>query len=284
VDRRRARRGEQSVPLEHRGETLSGHGLGRQLPATQHSYQKAIVGKRSSTNLSINDRYYIRIMRVPPSEGWNDEENRPLPTVPTMVDNWQRISTDAYASAPAVTVAAGWLVVLGRRSDNLLYLQMNQLNTANPEDPFDNADWGSAFAVPALPTGWTPQGDPAIANTTDFFGDITIATRARSGSQFRLFWMLYNGSSFGGWQQYSAVSGVVPSDPALAVHVDDFVTPLSVFFRGTDNPIHRAVDRRHPVSEVGTRSQDFRAGFPAAHTPAVPKVRNCGPSGSNAHR
>lgn len=116
-----------------------------------------------------------------------------------------------------------------------------------------------------MPTGWTPQGDPAIANTTDFFGDITIATRARNGSQFRLFWTLYNGSSFGGWQQYSAVSGVVPSDPALAVHVDDFVTPLSVFFRGTDNQIYGASTFYGsnlpfaPLLASGNTNEDFSA-------------------------
>jgi hypothetical protein len=55
-----------------------------------------------------------------------------------------------------------------------------------------------------------------------------------------LFWISYNGSSFSNWQQYSTVAGVSQSDPALAVHVNDWVTPLSVFFRGTDNKVYGA--------------------------------------------
>jgi hypothetical protein len=152
-----------------------------QAPSSQWSYQKAILGRDSS-----NNRYYIRVMKIPP--GVPDENNVPLPTVPRTVLDWTSISNSAYVSGPGAAVVGGALVVCGKRtvsSSTRAWCKYNTLST-RPSAPFDNSNWTPGAEAPALPSGWTAQGDPAVVNSSHVFPFAAIiAVRAtRKSGQF----------------------------------------------------------------------------------------------------
>jgi hypothetical protein len=200
------------------------------LPQNLWNYQKAIVGRSSAQN-TLN-RYMIRIVKLPPTS----------PIMPSTVLGWTQISTDTFASAPAAAVAigisGGTLIVCGRKSDNRLYCNMNVLFVDNTEMPFNQFNWQGYFQLPAMPTGWTPQGDPAIADTTPWLSRVTITTRATNAGQTRFYQMDWDGTTFGTWNQITTVTSGIGSDPGSSVDIINS-WGQTIFYRGTDGKIYQ---------------------------------------------
>jgi hypothetical protein len=162
----------------------------------------------------------------------------------TTVTTWQTISNNDYASAPSTTVAFGKLLVVGRRSDNRLYLHRNTLSTSTTS-PYNPNGWSSTvLQVPALPSGWTAAGDPAITDVHPALDGVIIVTRAtktgQSDTLFQIYWQGNgNGSYF--WDsagsentwQFLPTGSYVRSDPTL---VSDNVIEsgyVTVFVQGS---------------------------------------------------
>jgi hypothetical protein len=201
-----------------------------QLPDSMWNNQIAVLGRRSSTGPS-NNQFFIKVMKLDTEPAFFGDP----PSQPTEVLPWSSISTNVYASAPAATVSAAWMMVVGRKSDNRLYLHRNHLFILLPLTPLDNTTWEPVVQVPALPAGWTAVGDPAIADTTPLYNLTTIATRAQSGGVSRIFYITFDPAAvtFGAWQQPSTAGLTVQSDPAL--EVDLGLGLLTIYFRA-DHP------------------------------------------------
>jgi hypothetical protein len=200
-----------------------------QLDPSSWSNQIAVLGKSSA-----NDQFQIKTLKLDTEPAFFGDP----PSQPTTVVNWTSISANQYASAPAATVSQAALLVVGRRSDNRLYLHQNHLFILLPQTPFDNSTWDPVLQLPQLPSGWVAAGDPAIADTQPLIGVVTIVTRAtRTGFAPRLYYTLFDSaaSSFASWAQVpiapSSVS--VGSDPAL--EVDLGLGLASLYFRSGTN-------------------------------------------------
>jgi hypothetical protein len=214
------------------------------------NHQLAVAGKykANGTTSSQDDKYYVRTMIVDlvvenPYPG-DDPEHA------TVVDNWVKISDDKYASAPAITVAGGALLVVGRRSNNLLYIHRNFLNTANTTAPYDRNNWEPAIQVPSLPTGWTAQGRPQIVSTVGINGWDTIMVRAASGTENRLYYIMWNGSWFTAWMHLQTPGHTVYSDPGLEVDIGssvESIRAMTVFFRGAKVNANGSLSGRHKI-------------------------------------
>jgi len=227
----------------------------------------AILGK------GTDNRYYARIMA--PSAAGQVTDPPPSPTFPV---DWHSISTTTYDSAPFVTAEFGYLIVGGRTSNGTINIHLNKLTS----DPFagtrsyDKTAWRAPIALPALPTGWTPVGDPAVASEGSG-GLIDVVTRAKNAfNQTRLYInYLYipfagdNGYFLGPpqWAQVSTGTIPVSSDPALEYDVSR--GELTLYFRGgsgtSANRIFQSttqgVDAWGPFGALGT---DTFATAPAA--------------------
>jgi len=201
------------------------------LPQGQWNYQKAVVGKNSSTN-----QYMIRVVKLGPSS----------PIVPQTIQTWTSISTAQYVTAPAVTLSThlnngprrGRLAVVGRRSNGRFYVHLNEIDDTNPSQPFNNGNWQSAVQLPALPGTWVAQGDPAVVDSTLVFDGITIMTRATNGGQTRLYAMIWRGPSgfTSPWtQEWTLTAG---ADPAISW--DWINMTQTVFARGSGGAIYEA--------------------------------------------
>jgi len=190
------------------------------LPPSSWNNQYAIVGKRSSTTASQNNRFYVQVMKY---KGTTFDQQTP-PSPPTVVTSWRTISSDSYASAPAAAMLGGNLVVAGRRSDNRIYVHVNPMNTTSTTAPYDHSKWEAAVQTPALPTGWTAIGSPSIGAIGQAIGEGIIATRAQnSRGTVRIYtyymyvpWRTVGGFKLdqGSWNQLPATQ-VVSSDVAL---------------------------------------------------------------------
>jgi hypothetical protein len=228
------------------------------LPQSQWSYQKAIVGKSNFTN-----QYLIRIQKLGPSS----------PIVPETIQNWTSISSSTYSSAPAVVLSThlisgprrGRLAVVGRRSNGRLYVHLNELNDANPGQPFSNSNWQPAAQAPALPSGWSAQGDPAVVDGSIIWNAITIMTRATSGSQTRLYGIFWYGPTygFGSWVNMSTLTS--GADPAISW----WNYPLqTVFVRGSGGAIYEADGLGPGIDPFTALVNDNNSGFVGAPSAA----------------
>src|SRR5688572_13535778 len=143
---------------------------------SERSNQIIVLGRNSSDN-----RFYAVPMQADEVQEVEDPCCNPEPPdQPVALDVWRQIGTAAYASAPAATVAFGKLLVVGRRSDNRLYLLRNTL--ASGDNPYNPANWATAITVPALSSSVTPFGDPAIANGTEINGQVWTMQKVTSSS------------------------------------------------------------------------------------------------------
>lgn len=223
-------------------------------PTSQWNNQIAIVGRRESSSSSLDNRYYVQIMRL--NTVSYDPDNNPAtppppPPAPSTVLSWSRISTDAYAGSPASAVLAGNLVVAGRRSDNRIYVHVNPLNTSSTTAPYDHADWEPAVRTAALPSGWTAIGNPAIGHIGQAIGEGIIATRARNAQgDVRIYtyymyvpWRMVSAFALdqGTWQHMPTQYVGVGSDVALEFEtLMDGPARTTAYFRGTNNRIYQA--------------------------------------------
>lgn len=192
------------------------------------NYKKAILGR------STDNRYYIRVVSVPPGPV-DPNTNLELPSPVNIGSAFAQISTNTYDSAPAAATVNGKLYVLGRRS-NTLYLSTNQLNLSSSGSVLGT--WQNETLSVALPSGWTAQGDPAVVNSSPFYAAITFAQRATRLGQTRIWVNFYGGgTSFYGWYQLSTVTAGIASDPALDVNFD-WLNALTVYFTGGDGKLY----------------------------------------------
>jgi hypothetical protein len=191
-------------------------------PSFLWSSQVAVVG------LASDSRYYIRIGKLPaPGSSAN----------PTLVagHDWTAIPNTAYVSAPAVTVHSGTLVVAGRKSNNRLVLHSSVLAITNQPDFFTNV-WGPTTAVPALPSGWVAQGDPAIASLGDANSRIILVTRAVNSGQKRLYATTWDRTSFSSWVSIPLTGVDLAGDPA--VEYSSVPNTATVLVRGSDSRMY----------------------------------------------
>lgn len=142
---------------------------------------------------------------------------------------WTRLDEDkAFASAPAAAAGGGKIVVVGL-SDNRFYAYVRAL-------PYSGSSWGTAIKAGALPSGWTPQGNPAIAYVLGGINRFMVVTRATDGSVTRFFRAYFDGSS---WVKFATspndlwaqlpMDVAISGDPALAFSTD--VNALTLYFR-----------------------------------------------------
>lgn len=205
-----------------------------ELPQEMWNNQIAVLGKNAA-----NNQFYIRTLRLDTEPAFFGDP----PSQPTPVVSWASISGSQYASAPAATVSEAALLVVGRRSDNRLYLHKNHLFILLPQTPLDNSSWEPVMQLPQLPSSFTAVGDPAIADTEPLIGVVTIVTRAtRTGFPTRLYYTLFDAdsSTFSSWAQVPITpsSVTVVSDPAL--EVDLGLGLATLYFRSGTNRVFQS--------------------------------------------
>jgi hypothetical protein len=206
-------------------------------PPAMWSEQIAVVGKRSSDNL-----FYIQLMKV---QGGGSGTTPP--PVPSVTMSWAPIGTNAYSSAPFVLVReSNEIVVGGRRSDNRVYVHVNPLqwNQSTGKYVYNHATWEAPLQAPALPSGWTPIGDPAIGHIGNYVGEVQIFTRAQSGSSTKVFTMyMFVPWRYFGDQWYELTPGSVAPAGDFAVEFERRLWPnpeTTIYYRGTNNRVYYA--------------------------------------------
>ena len=231
-------------------------------PPSERSNQVAGVGRNASDN-----RFYAVAMQADEVQEVEDPCCNPEPPEqPEPLDVWRQIGNATYASAPAATVAYGKLLVVGRRSDDRLYLHSNTL--AAGDNPYDSQNWVPAVSVPSLPSCVRAVGDPTMTNGTEINSRVWIMTRAvRSNGSYAFYYIFWNNQSFSTWREFSEsehlhlfrprVGGGLGARERLGDH-----TLLSRLRQRS------GADRlEHDPSDLHVRWHDVRAGLGRASHP-----------------
>jgi hypothetical protein len=162
-----------------------------------------------------------------------------LPQLPTANDVWTAIDTNAYtvAGTPALGSGPTSMILAAVGNSNRLHVYWHAIPWAG--------NWTTRFTSPALPSGVTLAGRPAIAHF-DFFvppaGYYGIAVRATQGGVNKIFvtYFMGDGTGFTGfipgstpdWTEWPMPAGttISSSDPAMTSShaLGDAVT---LFFR-----------------------------------------------------
>jgi hypothetical protein len=189
------------------------------------SNQLAVVGVASDS------QYYIRIGQLDTTEGFTSN--------PTLVPghDWTVIPNSTYASPPAATVYSGTLVVAGRKSNNTLFLHSSVLAITMQANFFTNV-WSAPVAVPALPSGWVAQGDPALAAMGDTNSRIMIVTRAVNNGQKRLYANTWDRTTFFGWVSIPLTGVNLSGEPAA--EYAPTLNKVTVYVKGADSKIYQS--------------------------------------------
>ncbi|HKO46436.1 MAG TPA: hypothetical protein VJV79_01855 [Polyangiaceae bacterium] len=188
-------------------------------------HQIAVVG------IASDNQYHIRIGKL--------DTTPPLTSNPTLVagHDWTVIPNSTYASPPAVTVHSGSLLVAGRKANNTLHLHHSVLAITNQSDYFTNV-WGTTVAVPALPSGWVAQGDPAIASLGEANSRIIIVTRAVNNGQKRLYANTWDRNSFFGWVSVPLAGVDMVGEPAVEYGYE--LNKATVYVKGSDSRFYQS--------------------------------------------
>jgi hypothetical protein len=138
------------------------------------------------------------------------------------------VGASTFASAPATTLAGGALYMIGRKSDNRIYLRRNFL-TGSIAAPINNANWSGEFQAPTLPAGWVAQGDPTAANGVPINSRVHIFVRAfNSGlNQSRIYRMRFNVTAAtwdASWAAIPTTGVTITTDPAAEYDTEDKIT------------------------------------------------------------
>jgi hypothetical protein len=220
------------------------------------SYQVAVVG------IASDNQYHIRIGKL--------DTTPPLTSNPTLVagQDWTVIPNSTYASPPAVTVHSGSLVVAGRKANNTLFLHQSVLAITNPAAIYTGV-WGAVTTVPALPSGWVAQGDPAIASLGEANSRIIIVTRAVNNGQKRLYANTWDRTSFFGWVSIPLTGVDMSGEPA--VEYGYALDKATVYVKGSDSKVYQSSGLN---SSWGTfaaiRSNTFSTNAAAAGSFGIP--------------
>ncbi len=188
--------------------------------------QFAVLGK------GTDNKYYISVLKLSNAAVPIGDTTTPVP-LPTVKHDWAAISNDTLDSAPAVIVTSGLILVVGRKGTGLK-MYVNAL-TGDQQNPYVHS-WQSYVTPPALPSGWTLDGDPAMADTMPLSNEFMIAVRAKnSAGAYKLYYLTTNGSGFQPWVQFPTPNVSPSSEPAVEV---DLSTPMvTMYFRDTSNKI-----------------------------------------------
>lgn len=162
------------------------------------------------------------------------------PGAPSLVSNWAEIGATTYASAPAATVANGKITVVGRKSDNRLYLTRSTLQNGLTY----NNTWTTPVQLPALPSPWIVRGNPAIAPLIPQMDQYAVVVRAQNGSTgpMTLFYLPWVGFAPANWGTIPVGPEGVASDPAVEFTSEtdldgNFHDWNTVYYRGNNNGI-----------------------------------------------
>ncbi len=162
-----------------------------------------------------NDKIYTSAAQA------NDSADGSEPNVPTGVTDWTVVSAlRTFAGGPGIAVGAGKVVVVGRGlSDSLIYAYTRSL-------PYEDGSWSHSVQAPALPSGWTAQGSPAIAYTLANINKFTVMVRAtKTGAPATFYRAYFDGASWGA--SWARALTCCSGDPALEFSSD--VDALTVF-------------------------------------------------------
>lgn len=126
---------------------------------------------------------------------------------------------------PAVTSSPNGDALLVYRNGSTIYGHTKFVGATN---------WSAAHTAPALPSGWTPIGTPAIEFS--FANNATVIVRGQSGASVRFFRIFYN-NGFGDplgpieWDPLPLPAGslAIQSDPAL--EWNDALWTHTVYYR-----------------------------------------------------
>jgi hypothetical protein len=185
------------------------------VPEAQLTWQYALFGRKTDNKLYVST--------------WKVDSTFPYTSAPTNVIPWTAVGATTYASAPATALAGGALYLIGRKSDNRIYLRRNFL-TGNVAAPINHANWSGEFAAaPNLPAGWVAQGDPAAANGVPINSRIHIFVRAFNAglNQSRIYRMRFNVVTTtwdASWAVIPTTNVTITTDPAAEYDNEDKIT------------------------------------------------------------
>jgi hypothetical protein len=183
--------------------------------------------------------------------------SNPEPATPNTV--WTPVGTQTYQNngSPALATNGFDIVLVFLGDDSRLYLHKK-------DNPYDANNWAPRIQGPALPSGWTAQGTPAVAFTHGTTGKYQIIVRARNSfGTNRLYQVYFYIDRFTDWagnpnptfSQVNVGSNAIDSDPAFAW--DWSVPTATLYFRSGGNIIQTS----GLGSELGTLPKSPIAEF-----------------------
>jgi hypothetical protein len=197
------------------------------------NHQIAAIAKSGSQN-----RYYLGVLKL----GTSPTPFVDPPGPPTMLRTWAQVSSDSFASAPAVTIYNGSFYLVGRKADNSVVILHGALNLDNVTDPYAGITWQAAMALPALPSGWVATGDPSIASSKYGVAYPVVAIRAVKDGVTRIYHVARQHNvahgPWGSWERFDIGTLSVASDVSL--EANGAKTQITAYFRATDNRIYQS--------------------------------------------
>lgn len=155
---------------------------------------------------------------------------------------------------------------------------MNRVRARRHLLPFGMHVWEPSILAPALPSGWTALGAPAIVWLNNWAGHFQLVVRVRnSSSQTKLIAIYFNGWGFSGiipgspptWSE-TGITGV-DSDPALAYSAA--LNTVTLYFRRGNQPTGNKLFQTSGFSsELGTnalREIVSQSVYPPGSSPAA---------------
>ena len=157
-----------------------------QLPTASNGDRRIIVVGRGAGSASTDRKLFWSIGRV----SANTTNPPPLFNAPVKALDFIQVTSDTFNDPwgyPAVgSSAAGDVVIAYINSDGRVYAHYK---------PSGSATFGNKVQGPALPTGWVPDGVPAV--TWGYLNMATIVVRAKkTGSSDRLYRLFFTGGIF----------------------------------------------------------------------------------------
>lgn len=184
------------------------------------TYQVVIAAKDDATN-----KFYASLAQA-------DSSGFQTPTNPTPLTIFEKVKDDAYASAPALSVGRGKVVIFGAKSDGRLYARTRAL-------PYTANSWSDdLYTAPKLPVGWTLQGTPTASMHPGGINLHTVVVRAKNAqNQYKLYFTYFKDTGFvrsatapdRDWIDIPTGNVSVGSDPAL--EYDSGVGTHTLYFR-----------------------------------------------------
>jgi hypothetical protein len=202
--------------------------------------------------------------------GRQDEGMGGPPPLPAFETTWAAVSATTYKDSfgnpdnygrPAISTNGSVTALTFMTSDRKVHAFTRGI-------PFNGSgvNWSTEKVGPALPSGLTADGIPAITYVRGFGSSainkfIVMVRAVPTSGAARLYWIYFDGASFGTWTQATIPSPYkVDSDPA--VEYDDQLDALTVYFKSTDTNNGTIVQASVPnATNIGSSLYPF---FPIA--------------------